>query len=401
VPETLGREAAPPVEQAPHPGLAGVLYQRLAAKCAGLPTAFDLVLPDGTARRLGNGARAFSLVLRNNRALRAFASLDQGRVAEAFFGGDFDIQGDMLSALRLRGVLTDQRSMMTIRRFIQPLLLGQTRLNKRAISTHYDRDPSFFLQFLDPDVPLYTQGLYEHDDEPLADACLRKFAYCFEKCRLKPGDHILEVGPGWGAWFKYASQLGVKCTGLSISRASIEYLEAMARAGGYDWELIFADILEYQTDRKYDAIVMMGVIEHLPQYERLLARLISLLKPGGHIYLDGSSTASKKDLSSVVVRHIYPGNHSLLVLHELLAAMAQTRLEVREIFDDRHSYYLTFRQWALNWEKNRETVVERFGETDYRRFLLYLWGFTHNMRTGASGCYRMVFQLPADQGPAV
>src|SRR5690349_21056944 len=111
-----------------------------------------------------NGARAFSLVLRNNRAVRAIASLDQGRVAEAFFGGDFDIQGDMLSALRLRGVLTDQRSMMTIRRFIQPLLLGQTRLNKRAISTHYDRDPSFFLQFLDPDVPLYTQGLYRSEE---------------------------------------------------------------------------------------------------------------------------------------------------------------------------------------------------------------------------------------------
>jgi len=393
----LGTESAS-LKQTPRSSLAQVLYQRLAAKCASLPTAFDLVLPDGTASRLGNGTPTFSLVLRNNQALRAFATLDQARIAEAFFGGDFDIEGDMLNALWLRRVLTDRHPMMTIQRFIQPLLLGQTRLNKQVISTHYDRDASFFMQFLDPDVPLYTQGVYERDDESLADACLRKFAYCFEKCQLKPGDHILEIGPGWGAWFKYASQRGVKCTGVSISRASIDHLQTMGKAEGYDWELIFADILEYQTERKYDAIVMMGVIEHLPQYDQVLAKFISILKPGGRIFLDGSSTASKKDLSSVIIKHIYPGNHSLLVLHDLLAAMARTRLQVSEIFDDRHSYYLTFRQWALNWEKNRKTIVERFGEMDYRRFLLYFWGFTHNMRTGESGCYRMVFQLPPDQG---
>lgn len=384
------------VDHAPMSGVGGVLYRRLAAKCAGLTTGFDLVLPDGVSRRLGNGARTFRLVFRNQRALRAFASLDQVRIAEAYFAGDFDIEGDMLSAFRIRSVLTDQHPLMTLQRFIQPLLLGQARLNKRAISTHYDRDETFFFQFLDPQIPLYTQGVYESDDETLAAASLRKFKYCFEKCELKPGDRLLEIGPGWGAWFRYASERGVKCTGLSISRASIDYLNRIAKAEGYDWELIFSDLLEFRSDRKFDAIVMMGVIEHLPQYEQVLARFMSVLKPGGHIYIDGASTASKKDISSVIVKHIYPGNHSLLVLQDLLEAMSRTPLQVREIFDDRHSYFLTFRQWARNWEKNRATVVERFGEADYRRFLLYLWGFTHNMRTAASGCYRMVIRSPGE-----
>ena len=239
-----------------------------------------------------------------------------------------------------------------MKRFFQPLLAGgQTRLNKKVISTHYDREASFFLSFLDPQVPLYTHGVYERDDELSADASLRKFAYCFEKCRLKPGDRMLEVGPGWGAWFKYASQRGVKCSGLSISRASIEYLEAVARQEGDDWELTFADLLEYMTDRQYDAIVMMGVIEHLPQYERVLSKFESLLKPGGRLYVDGSSTSNKKDLSSVIIKHIYPGNHTLMVLHDLLKAMTRTSMQVEEIFDDRHSYFLTFRQWARNGER--------------------------------------------------
>ena len=131
----------------------------------------------------------------------------------------------------------------------------------------------------------------------------------------------------------------------------------------------------------------------------MLAKFQSLLKPGGRIFLDGSSTASKKDLNTVMIKHIYPGNHSLLVLHDLLAAMTRTRLQVLEVHDDRHSYFLTFRQWALNWEKNRKAVVKRFGEADYRRFLLYLWGFTYNMRRADSGCYRMIFELPADAAP--
>ena len=384
-----------PGRDMPVSGLAGLLLRKLRAKCANLPTAFDLVLPNGSANRLGNGTRTFSLILRSNRAIRAFISLDEARVAEAFFAGDLDIEGDMLSALQMRTVLTDHQPLLAVKRFFQPLLAGgQVLLNKRVISTHYDRDASFFLSFLDSQVPLYTHGVFAHDDESLADASLRKFAYCFERCRLKPGDHMLEVGPGWGAWFKYASQRGVKCTGLSISRASIDYLEGVAKQEGYDWELIFADLLEYTTDQRYDAIVMMGVIEHLPQYRQVLAKFESLLKPGGRLYLDGSSVPRRTDLSSVIIKHIYPGNHTLLVLHDLLEAMTHTPLQVEEIFDDRHSYFLTFRAWARNWERHRDFIVERFGEGDYRRFLIYLWGFTYTMRVAGSGAYRMVFHKP-------
>ena len=56
--------------------------------------------------------------------------------------------------------------------------------------------------------------------------------------------------------------------GITISQVSIDYLQRRAKHLGHDWELINSDLLEYTTDRKYDAIVIMGVIEHLPQYHR-------------------------------------------------------------------------------------------------------------------------------------
>lgn len=259
-------------------------------------------------------------------------------------------------------------------RFLEPILFGQVRTNKNAIAAHYDIDPAFFLSFLDPKTPCYTQGVYENADESLEVATLRKFDYCFEKCELKLGDHILEIGPGWGAWFEYASRRGIKCSGISISQTSIDYLNSRSRELSFDWELINSDLLQYTTSRKYDAIVMMGVIEHLPQYQLVLEKFMSLLKPGGFIFLDGSASTKKYELSSFMVKYIYGGNHSFLVLHDFLGKVARTKLQALEIFNDRQSYFLTFQQWARNFDQNREFVIKRFGEFNYRRFRLYLWG---------------------------
>ena len=203
---------------------------------------------------------------------------------------------------------------------------------------------------------------------------------------------MLEVGPGWGAWLKYASERGVKCSGLTISKESQSFLQDKGKSLGHDWEIIFSDLLQYQSDRKYDAIVIMGVIEHLPQYQAVLEKFLSLLKPGGHIFLDGSACTKKYELSSYMVKYIYGGNHSFLVLHDFLDKLAKTPLEVTEIFSDRYSYYLTFFQWAKNFEKNKDFVIERFGDFHYRRFRLYLWGAAYEFLTRSLDCYRMVIR---------
>jgi cyclopropane-fatty-acyl-phospholipid synthase len=281
-------------------------------------------------------------------------------------------------------------------RFIQPMLFGQTATNSRVISAHYDIDPAFFLSLLDPKVPCYTQGVFERDDEALAPAVLRKFEYCFDRLKLKPGDHILEIGPGWGAWFEFASRRGVRCTGITNSQVSADYLNARSKELGFDWKLIVGDFLEFNPGVKFDAIVIMGVVEHLPQYGRLLERFVTLLKPGRAIFLDGSAATKKYELSSFMVKYIYGGNHSFLVLHDFLTQMAATPLRVTELFNDRHSYYLTFVHWARNFESHREEVIARFGDFNYRRFRLYLWGAAYEFLSRSLDCYRMIIELPPE-----
>jgi cyclopropane-fatty-acyl-phospholipid synthase len=376
------------------------LLARYAARFSNSPVPFEVRLPDGAVQRFGQGAPAFHLSLNNDRAVRAIASFDEGRFGDAYVAGDIDIEGDLLRPFELRKAMKDLHPLTTAWRFIQPLLFGQVHTNRRAITAHYDLDPEFFLSFLDPKTPCYTQGVFDDPDETLDVATLRKFAYCYEKCRLKPGDHILEVGPGWGAWFEYASRRGVHCTGITISQISIDYLNRRARDLGFDWELIFSDLLEYKTERKYDAIVIMGVIEHLPQYKTVLEKFASLIKPGGRIFLDGSACIKKYELSSYMVKYIYGGNHSFLVLHDFLEQLTKTPLEVLEIFNDRHSYFLTFLQWARNFDRNREAVIKQFGEFNYRRFRLYLWGAAYEFLSRSLECYRMVIERPREHASA-
>jgi cyclopropane-fatty-acyl-phospholipid synthase len=373
------------------------LFARFARQFADSPVSFLVILPNESVQHFGPAAPSFTIKLKNNRALRAIASLDEGRFGDAYVTGDIDLEGDIFSLFVLRGSLKDVHPITTIWRFLQPLVFGQVHTNKQAIAAHYDIDPEFFLSFLDAKTPCYTQGVYADPNETLDVATLRKFDYCFQQCGLKPGDRILEIGPGWGAWFEYAARRGVHCTGITISQASLDYLKEKGKALGLDWEVKIADLLEYADERKYDAIVIMGVIEHLPDYARVLAKFQSLLKPDGKIFLDGSACTKKYELSSYMVKYIYGGNHSFLVLHDFLDKLARTSLEVTEIFNDRESYYLTFLQWARNFDRNRDFVVQRFGDFNYRRFRLYLWGASYEFFSRSLDCYRMIIrnsQLP-------
>ena len=252
------------------------------------------------------------------------------------------------------------------------------------------------MSFLDPVLPAYSQGVYESDDETLETALRRKFEYAVDMCELGQGTRVLEIGPGWGAFASHALPLGVEFVGLTISEVSQTFINEKMAQYKDQFEILLQDFLEYDPKEKFDSIVIMGVIEHLPHYEKVLRKFYSLLKPGGKVFLDGSAARKKYVLSTFMVRHIYPGNHSFLVLDDFLHKMNKTPFEVLEIHNDRHSYYLTFKQWAENLEANRDSIVEKFGEFEYRKFRLYLWGATYEFLSRNLDCYRMVLYRPKD-----
>ena len=363
-------------------------------RVGGVTTPFSIELPDGEKRNLGEGAPEFSVGLRNDRAMRALRTLDEGDIAEAYLQGDIDIEGDMLKPFALRAHLDDSHPLVLAWRFIQPLLFGQVYTNKQAISSHYNADPKLFLSFLDPIFPAYSQGVYANDDETLAKALERKFDWAIEQTGIGPGKTVLEIGPGWGAFAGHALQSGVRFTGITNSEVSQSYLKGKLANFGDRFDIVLTDFYDYEPKEPFDAIVIMGVIEHLPDYERVLRKFERLLKPGGRVFLDGSAAKKKYELSTFMVRHIYPGNHSFLVLDDLLNKLAKTDLELMEVQNDRWSYFLTFRQWARNLDANRDYVTRSFGEFEFRKFRLYLWGATYEFLTRNLDCYRLILEKP-------
>jgi cyclopropane-fatty-acyl-phospholipid synthase len=294
----------------------------------------------------------------------------------------------------LRPWLGDFHPVHTMWRFVQPLVFGQVGTNARAIRSHYDLGPSFYLSFLG-DARCYTQGVFADPDEPLESAQRRKFDFCLERCELGPGSRVLEVGPGWGAFAEHAARRGVEVTAVTNSADSARYMTALGEDLGVPWDIAHADFLAYEPKRPFDAVVLMGIMEHLPDYKAVLDRFHALLRPGGRVYLDASASRVKYRASSFITRRIYPGNHSFFVLHDFLRAVARTPFHACSVDDDRLDYFRTFVHWARNLEAARDRLVDEFGEWDYRRFHLYLWGSAHCFLRDTLQCYRVVLERPA------
>lgn len=356
-------------------------------------TPFEIRLWGDRAYRFGEGEPAVEILVRDRRGLSALGSLDELGICEAYMAGSLDVMGDMLRFVGLRGNLRDSHPLDSLWRRVAPWVVGRFTTNRRAIAAHYEFDNDFYLQFLDP-TRCYSQAVFARDDEDLETAQRRKLDFVIDACRLKPGDRVLDVGSGWGTFTEHAGRRGIRVTGLTLSRQSERFQADLIRRLQLPAQVLNQDFLMHDSPEPYDAIVILGVMEHLPDYPAVLRRFQRLLKPGGRVYLDASAFREKYAKPTFVSRYVFPGDHSYFCLHDFLAALARTPMEVLAVHNDRHSYYLTCKAWAENLEAARDEIIRRWGEALYRRFRLYLWGSAHAFNHRGMEAYRVLLERP-------
>ena len=233
------------------------------------------------------------------------------------------------------------------------------------------------------------------DDEPLEDALTRKLDFAFDAVGAREGWRVLDIGGGWGAFTEYGGKRGLRVTSLTISKQSEQFITDLIARERLPCEVRREHFFEHRPEQPYDAIVNLGVTEHLPDYAGTLARYHAFLKPGGRIYLDASAARVKHDTTAFFERHIYQGNGSQLCLHEYVAAQSRTPLELETVINDRHNYTLTAKGWAENLDRHREEVERRWGKAQYRRFQLYLWGCVDGFARDVLQAYRLVLSKPS------
>jgi len=356
---------------------------------------FAVRAPGGPAHRFGRGEPAFTLVAAHPRGADALASLDQLAVAAGYLNGEIDLEGDFLAAINARDLFHDRHPLKYAWRFVQPLLRGQVKSDEAWIAEHYDYDQDFYLLWLDTRHRCYSQAVFARDDESLEDAMTRKLDFAIQAVGAKEGDRVLDIGGGWGAFAEHAGKRGIRVTSLTISKASEGFLQAMIEREELPCRVLREHFYQHAAAQPYDAIVNLGVTEHLPDYRASLKKYGELLKPGGKLYLDASATRRKGGHAAFLEKYIYPGNGALMCLHEYLAEVARSPFRLRGVWDDNHSYALTLRHWATRLDAAREEIERRWGKELYRKFQIYLWGAAEGHRTERNQAYRVVLENPA------
>ena len=354
---------------------------------------FDIRLWGGQVYRFGEGEPAVDILVQDRKGLAALSRLDELGICEAYMAGSLDVVGDMLRFVSLRRGLSDHHPLEYLWHRLAHRLIGRFKTNRQAIATHYEFDNDFYLTFLDP-TRCYSQAVFDSDDEMLEVAQRRKLDFAVDACRLKAGDHVLDVGGGWGTFVEHAGGRGIQVTALTLSKQSETFLQNLIERLQLPARVLNEDFLTHHAARPYDAIVILGVMEHLPDYPAVLRQLQHLLKPGGRVYLDASAFREKYVKPTFVSRYVFPGDHSYFCLHEFLASVAKSSLDVLAVHDDRHSYYLTCKAWAENLEASRDEIVHRWGESLYRRFRLYLWASAYAFLDRDMEAYRVVLERP-------
>ena len=377
--------------------LAAQVERKLEKLAGALGIPFCLVHPDGSQKQFGHGPEQFRVVLRTAQAQKALTRFDALAVAEAYMTGDMAIEGDLFAAMRYQEYLGDQHPLIRLTSRLEPLLIGRERTNPGWIQLHYDAGNAQIVA-TDADYHTYTPGHYSSDADSLEGGAERKLSDAFQFMRLKAGDHLLEVGCGWGGMLRYAARRGVRVTCITLSQHQKEFCEALCRRENLDAQVRYQDFFTYEPTERYDAISLMGVMEDLSDYRRVMRRLTAWLVPGGRVYFDFAAERERFGTHSFITTYIWPGTFRMVFMPEFIEAVRESPFELQEVLNDRRNYHLWMRKVSERWMTQREVVIRDYGERVYRMFLLLWVAISINMDrpSHSATAYRVVLELPKD-----
>lgn len=250
--------------------------------------------------------------------------------------------------------------------------------SRRNIAAHYDLGNDFFRLMLDPTLA-YSSGVFPSPEATLTDASLEKFDRVCRKLDLQPGDHLLEIGTGWGGFAIHAARTyGCRVTTTTISSQQAAVAEQrIAEAGlGERITLLRKDYRDLSGE--YDKLVSIEMIEAVGHqyFDRFFGDCSRLLKSGGTCVLQAIVMPEQRYneyLSSVdfIQRFVFPGG-CLPSLGAMLASVGRaTDLRCVHLEDFGPHYARTLREWRQRFHQHGGEV-RRLGYDD--RFLR-LWDY--------------------------
>ena len=374
-------------------------------------------LPDGSRVEAGDaGAEpAATLWIHSDAFFRDFALRGDLGAGESYMNGDWRTD-DLSTFVEL--VLRNQESvgldswltrLANIPGDLAHRLRGNTRRgSRRNIRAHYDLSNELFALFLDPTMT-YSSAVFERDHEPLEDAQRRKFERFGAALGLGPGDHVLEIGCGWGAFAIHAARTyGCRVTGITISREQHALATERVRAASLESriDIRFCDYRDLAG--RFDKIVSIEMLEAVGRehWATFFRKCDEVLAPGGTI---GIQTISMPDHRfetyarhvDWIQKYIFPGG-LLPSISELCRAMGRhTALTIRHVSDIAPHYAETLARWKRAFfERLPEVRALGFDDRFIRMWDFYLSSCEAAFRTRSLGNLQLVIgragEVPRD-----
>lgn len=254
------------------------------------------------------------------------------------------------------------------------------RLARRNIAAHYDLSNDFFALWLD-DSMMYSSARWERAEAGLAEAQAAKNDALCRQLRLRPEDHVLEIGTGWGGWSLHAARTyGCRVTTVTISQQQFDLARRRVVESGLEGR-VEVRLQDYRdVTGRFDKIVSIEMLEAVghrfqPQFAAACHRL---LRPDGLLALQFITCpdARYNDLRrgvDFIQKHIFPG--SLLVsvnrLNDLLAREGGFVLHGLEDFG--RDYARTLRLWRERFHERLDEVRSLgFDDRFVRKWHYYL-----------------------------
>jgi cyclopropane-fatty-acyl-phospholipid synthase len=364
-------------------------------------------------------APTFTLIFKTRKAMQAvLTSIDLG-FAEAYMFGDLEIDGklsDLMELAMVPGGL-EEAALKNISRpgFILanlpsilktvPLQFFQTNTyaqSKQYMSLAYDTGNDFFKLLLDKDM-LYTCAYFKSPEDTLDQAQEQKREHVCRKLMLKPGEHLLDIGCGWGGMLLYAAKhYGISGMGITLSKAQQqEATERIAKAGLQDrLKVELMDYRDLPSTLRFDKMVSMGCFEHIggKNYRHFLLTAKRALAPNGLFLLHFIGNKGPNRPSLFGRKYLFPGVHTP-PLFEASKAISQEGFRVHDVENLRIHYSYTAQRWLENLERHEPEIRNKYGEVFVRIYRLYLTHGVAFCRYGAAELFQIL--LTPDVNPAL
>jgi cyclopropane-fatty-acyl-phospholipid synthase len=354
----------------------------------------SLTLPDGEHIQIGNGEGVAAKVTIHNQSFfkRCVLYGDIG-FGEGYVDGDWDTESitDVIKWFILNVEHAPTVSGSNVKAVALNLMKFYNRLfhsrrdnslngSRKNISEHYDLSNDFFALWLDPTMT-YSSAYFKEETFTLEEAQKAKYQRLCEQLHLKPTDHVLEIGSGWGGNAIYmASNFGCKVTTITISQEQQKLAIERVKAAGLD-DRISVEIQDYRKIKgQYDKIVSVEMLEAVGAryFENYFEQCHKLLKQDGILALQvitcpDSRFEALRDGVDWIQKHIFPGS-LLPSVGSMNEAINRTGdLTLVDLKDLGLHYARTLKTWFENFNQQLEEVKKLgFSESFIRKWNYYL-----------------------------